>query len=458
VRPSDQIRVDADGIPWQNEASSNMRHGGPGMSEPKKDSSKEGTREPEASTGSKQSGRNKPARGSSTGAGLAAAALVLAVVAGAGAGWSIWQLTQVQQVQSDLRNDIRRVGLLSDRQEKLIAAADRQEQLLYDLESSLDNGLSIVPDLSMRIRRAEKQLDEIPGVNVQRRSDWLRKEALYYLRVANTQAILAGDAQVATSALQLADEKLLDAGDPDLTPVRGQISQDLAALKAVPVIDRTGLAFQIQSLADQAPNWLFRKTAPEQFEPEISVPDSSAEVLTPWQRFVATVREVLGNIVSIKQTDAPPTAQLAAADEVLITETVRAELQIARLSLISCDNELFVQSLSRVKRLVETFYAPETSAVAAAGDTLDQLLAVELPGALPDISGSLAMMLELEGEKTPERALAPVAPAEPEPEPSEASEPKPKPKPKPKPESTPAVPAPADEGTEEAPEKAGEPT
>ncbi len=55
-----------------------------------------------------------------------------------------------------------------------------------------------------------------PGVSTRIRADWLKKEALYYLQVANAQVTLVGDAGVAVTALQLADDKLLEAADPTL--------------------------------------------------------------------------------------------------------------------------------------------------------------------------------------------------------------------------------------------------
>jgi len=322
-------------------------------------------------------------------------ALLLSVLAIAAAGWTALQLVALQDIPSRVSGDAGKIQDLSRRLDGLAQQSGRQQQLIADLESSLESGLGIIPELSLRLTQSEQQLANIPGINARSRANWLVTEALYYLQIANAQATLAGNATVAASALQLADDKLRDAGDPSLTAVRAQLSTELAALKAVPIIDRTGISFRLQSLAAQAGSWSFRSTAPDNFSPDIQVADDGAEATDYWARFVATVKAVFASIVSIKETDAPRVAQLGSAEEALIVEAVKAELQVARLALIGGNAELFMQSLEHVNEQIDEYFDTDSTAVAAARVTVAELRALELPGPLPDISGSLALMRSL---------------------------------------------------------------
>lgn len=339
-------------------------------------------------------------------------ALLLALIALAGAGWSSWQLSSMRELPGRLEGDAARLNDLAAQLQSIQSVSRGQQQMLAELENSLAGGLSALPDLDTRLRRSELQLAEIPGVSTRIRGDWLKKEALYYLQVANAQVTLVGDAGVAVTALQLADDKLLEAADPKLTPVRAELSREIAALRAVPAIDETGIAFRLQSLAEQARGWPFRRTAPDSFAPPIEVtaggPGESA-----WDRFVATVKEVMSSIVSVKQTGEPVVTQLGSADEALIIETVEAEIQLARLALVRGNDELFRQSLARVDDQLEAFFDTDAAAVNAARTTLAELQALELPGPLPDVSGSLALMLGMmpDPASQPVRRSAETAPA-----------------------------------------------
>ena len=318
-------------------------------------------------------------------------ALLVALLALTAAAWTGWQLLALQDVPSLISGDAGKIQDLSRRLDDLAQKSGRQQQLVDDLEDSLEAGLGAIPEISLRIDQSEKKIANIPGINPRIRSDWFKTEALYYLKIANAQASLTGNAQIAARALQLADDNLRDAGDPSLTPVRAQLSAELTALKSVPVVDRTGISLGLQSLAAQAGNWSFRNTAPSNYSPELT---AAAETEAPgyWDRFVATLKTVFSSIVSVKETDARHAAQLSSAEEAMIVEVVRAELQLARLALISSNDELFGQSLGRVNEQIGEYFDGESAAVAAALATVVEMQALQLPGPLPDISGSLTLL------------------------------------------------------------------
>ena len=324
-------------------------------------------------------------------------ALLMSLLALTAAGWTAWQLVDLQGIPSRISSDSGKLQALSSLLDGLAQRSDRQQQLLIDLESSLESGLEVIPDLSLRLAQSEEQLANIPGINARSRGDLLKTEALYYLQIANAQATLAGNAQVAASALQLADDKLRDAGDPSLTRVRAQLSEELVALKAVPIIDLTGISFRLQALAVQTETWPFRNAAPNNFSPDILGGNETAEDAGAWERFVATVKAVFSSIVSVKETDVPHATQLGSAEEALVLEIVKAELQVARLALISGNAELFSQSLVRVNAQIYEYFVIDATAVNAALTTLVEFQALELPGPLPDISGSAALLLSITG-------------------------------------------------------------
>ena len=116
-----------------------------------------------------------------------------------------------------------------------------------------------------------------------------------------------------------------------------------------------------------------------------------------WDRLVATFKAVLDSIISIKETDAPRVAQLGSAEEALIVEAVKAELQVARLALVSGNSALFSQSLDQVTEQINRYFDTDSAAIAAALETLQELQQLELPGDLPEVSGALTLLLSISG-------------------------------------------------------------
>jgi uroporphyrin-3 C-methyltransferase len=343
----------------------------------------------------------KPAR--SIGTSISFAAVLIALLAIGIAAWGNWQLLSLQSLPARVSGDEGRLTELTRRLDILSEDADKQQQLTKEIQASLEQGLSELAALPLRLEQVEEEVASIPGINPQSRSNWLKTEALYYMRIANAQALLAGDAQIAASALQLADDKLRAAGDPALTVVRAKLSEEIMALEAMPEIDKTGISFRLQSLTTLVDSWPFRSAAPDNFSPELEKP---AEELGPWDRFIATIKAVLASIVSVKETQGPSLTQLGTAEQALIVESVKAELQVARLSFVSGNTELFSQSLARTVSQVELYFDAESASVAAALQTLTDIQAIEMPGAMPDITGSLSLMLATASNATSDAASA----------------------------------------------------
>jgi len=332
----------------------------------------------------------KPARARSVSGFLISVALFMALLAVAGVGWNSWQLMALTSLSERVSRDDNQIRELTQRIDRLAEDLLEQRQSALAMRSSFEGRLTELNDMPVRLEQVESQVASIPGINQQSRNDWLKTEALYYLRIANAQALLAGDGEVAASALRLADEKLRESGDPALSAVRAKLANEIAALEAMPVVDRAGISFRLQSLINMANSWPLRATAPERFSP--AAPEVTAD-LGAWNRFVTTIKKVFLSIVSIKQTDERPVAQLSAAEQALVVESIKAELQVARLAFATNNAELFAATLERAAGQIELYFDTEASSVLSALAAIAEIQAVERPAGMPDISGSLALML-----------------------------------------------------------------
>ncbi len=353
-----------------------------------------------ASKPSASSDKSASAASGRPGGGMTAAAVVLALASLAAAGYALWQLqtlkTLPQQLQNSSGETARQYSELERQVATLTAQAGSSTAALTGLQAAAAEETAAMADLALQLTTLNQRVAELGGSNAARRNRFLRAEALYYLRIANAQVLLAREPGLAVSALQLADAKLREAGDPDLVPVRAKLSEEIVALQALPALDTTGISFRLQALAEQVPQWPLRNPVPDSFESELSVataPDKGA-----WERLKKTVASVFDSIVSVRRTDAPPEVQLGQTETALLTEGVRAELRLARLTLISGNMELYALSLQSLQQQLATYFDTSAAAVSAAQATLAELAKVEGPGALPDVSGSLQLLLAAEAD------------------------------------------------------------
>ncbi len=323
--------------------------------------------------------------------------LCVALLAVAGTGY-LWKEQRELQSLNDQFGDNQRklttrsaeLARVTGDIENLISADQKLDDDIDALTQRIERQLEELP---ARMTRVEATLDKIPGVAEQARSAWLRAEAEYFLRIASAQLNLAGNVAVSLRALDLADAKLKDLGDPGLTRVRAKISDERTALKAVPQPDAEGIVLELGSLSQSLHTLPLSRTAPGRFSVET---DKRTE--TGWQRAWRVIIDALSGIISVRRSDEAITPLMSAAEEAMLIRSLDIELQIARLAVIRNEANLYRKSLQAVNDRLAQYFNTEAKQVQTAQATVSRLADAELPEQLPDISGSLNLLLNLSDE------------------------------------------------------------
>ena len=323
--------------------------------------------------------------------------LLVALLAAAGVGY-LWREQQTQRslnerfagTQTELASRGTELTRLTGDLEKLDAADRKLDDDIVALTKRIERQLEELP---ARMTRIEGTLDKIPGVAEGARSAWLLAEAEYFLRIANAQLTLAGNVDVSLRALELADAKIKDIGDPGLTRVRAKISDERTALRAVPRPDAEGIVLELGSVAQSLHTLPLTRQSPENYSPET---DKGTE--TGWRRAWRVIVDALSSIISVRRSDETITPLMSAAEERLLIRSLDLELQIARLAFMRNESELYRQSLQTVGARLTRYFDVEAESVRNTRATIDRLAGAELPDELPDISGSLSLLLDLGDE------------------------------------------------------------
>lgn len=338
------------------------------------------------------------ARGPRSWPGLLALLISLAAAGTVAYLWSQQQvqreaLGRVEALQNETRALDERFDRLGERLDTLRDADRRLDETLGFLRDDIASQRQRLQELPDRLGRLEKALEEVPGVADEARSAWLLAEAEYYLRLANAQLSLARRPAVARRALELADEKLRDAGDPGLTRVRAELADEITALKALPDPDAEGIALRLGSLARSLNELPMARQTPGSFGREAVGDDR----LSGLQRAWAAVRQAFASLVRIKPTDDRVTPLRSAAEEALLLRSMETELALARLAVLRAEGQLYRDALAGVIRSLEEHFDTEAGSVRSTIEQLESLQSRELPESMPDISGSLQMLLRVTG-------------------------------------------------------------
>jgi len=315
-----------------------------------------------------------------TSSAIAWLAIVLVVGASAAA---YLAFTQLQQQVTKLSS------LSSSEQKKSSAFSQQLQSEVSQLNSSLSGQLEgFQQSSSEKFDLLQKQV----GKN---RRQWLIAEAEYLSRLANTRLQLAGDVSTAIIALQSADQRLKENGDPTTFAVREQLAKEINLLKSTDIPDTVGLSSQLIALetavSSMGINEPYAGTAQA---PEIGKGDPSA---IP-ENIQQTLNDAWANfskLVVVRRSDKPIAALMTPEQVELIRKNLALKLEAARLALINKDVTLYRASIAISVDWLNDYFDTNKATVKTAIEQLNTLKDTPIKAQLPSIALSLKMLRDL---------------------------------------------------------------
>ena len=212
------------------------------------------------------------------------------------------------------------------------------------------------------------------------------------MAIANQRLQLEQDVRTALVALESADARLMFLADPAFHPVREQIAIELRALRAVPRLDRQGLALELSSLAS-AVDSLSLPGAPTRSEK--TTISSGAREINGWRSFVSVLWSDLRGLVTIRQGVEAAVPLLAPEQQYFLRTNLRLQLESARLALLQQEPEIYRSALNDASAWLGRYFNAQDAATVAMKKTLKRLLAEQIVTPLPDITTSLFTLRQL---------------------------------------------------------------
>ena len=100
----------------------------------------------------------------------------------------------------------------------------------------------------------ENHVKQLRDKNQHLRKDWLLLEAEYLIQIANYRLLFERDVKTAIAALETADTRLGETGDPAVVKVRRVITEDITALRKVSQPDLAGMSLTLTTLGRDIDN------------------------------------------------------------------------------------------------------------------------------------------------------------------------------------------------------------
>lgn len=259
--------------------------------------------------------------------------------------------------------------------------AERDEALqsnLGELRNEFDSYRSEVDDTLGQV------LDQLSQEQDTDERDWLHAEAAYLLRLANQRLQLEGDVEGSAALLRTADARLVDADNPALTSVRREIASELAALDAVPQVDRTGIYLALNAQQERISGLRFSQEIEERAVTSgIEQPPTGN-----FQSQLARFGQELKDLVVIRHHDEALEALVTPEQESYLRQSLRLVLEQSQLALLNEEQALYEASIDKALELLNGYYDTSREEAQSVISRLQELQKAQVKPELPDISAS----------------------------------------------------------------------
>jgi uroporphyrin-3 C-methyltransferase len=281
-------------------------------------------------------------------------------------------------------SDFRIQSLIQDQ----AAAISQMRQLLADQRADQRASRD---QLALRLEqfqtRLETQQEKLSALASADRSDWQLAEAEYFLQLANQRLLLGGDPRTALEQLVAADDIIRHVQDSGLLPARAALAKDIAALKALELVDTEGLYLALEAVAEQAQELhLIQPVTVQQQLPD--EPDTAASLGERLQHGLRAALRKLDDLVQIRRRDEPYKPLLAPQYEAALQQNVKLAFEQAQVALLLRNQKLYEHSLNKARQALLTYYTVDEHATQIVAQAIAELSAKQVAMKLPDISQS----------------------------------------------------------------------
>lgn len=374
------------------------------------------------------------------GGGAGKLALVVALVAAGGAGYSLyqWNLARQQaagfnaEIEARVKATLAKVEAeAGDRIKALEGKLASSQQAVGALEGKLGTaeqaqGAALkeasdrIEQLSLGQRGLLAEVDAAKTAAARGDVNALAlSEVGYLLRVADHKLHLELDQVRALQALQLAETRLNAVNELAFASVSRMLAENIAAVRGVKLPDTAALGRRLIELEGRVEALRIKpdiqiETLKDKVRPQIANEVAGGGEAPWYERIAETAWSQIKDIVVIHHDRAQAAPLMSPKEAYFLHQNLRLELEAMRLSLLRGDAVSYQETAQLVLGWLDRYFDGNDAATKAVAEDVRALAQTQLVPYLPDLGATAKTFDEVLARRQPVRsALSPAEPAAP---------------------------------------------
>ncbi len=334
-------------------------------------------------------------------------AVLVAVVALAGAGFASWQVWELRGQADGLRTQLAQRLSESETVSTEARAVTRQQQesiaILQGKFGALESKVEVTEGQAAALEALYQQFSRS-------QEDGVVAEVEQAVAIAAQQLQLAGNVEAALIALQGAEARLALQDRGQLAPLRRALGSDIDMLRQQTVVDVPGIALRLERLLERTDALPLAFASEAQANAAAGTTPmaegSGVAVLDFITQLGLDVWRELRTLVRVERLD--PAAEpvlLAPAQSTFLRENLKIRVLTARLALLARDGRTYAADLAQARGWIERFFDVRNDEVKFAIEELRALEAMPVAVERHGLNNSFAALraLQARGGEVPGR-------------------------------------------------------
>lgn len=236
------------------------------------------------------------------------------------------------------------------------------------------------------------QLEELMQSLSRSRDENLVVDIESAIRLAQQQSQLTGSIEPLLAALKTAEQRIVRAAQPRLSPLQRAIGRDMDRIKLAAVSDTPGLLVKLDELVRMADDLVLANALASETGMGL-VKRSGAEVApTWWQRSWQLVLAEARGLVRVSRIEQPEAALLSPEQSFFLRENFKLKLLNARLGLLARQLEASRADLAAAALSLNKYFDASSRKTQAAASLLQQVNGQMKTLQLPRVDETLAAL------------------------------------------------------------------
>ncbi len=239
------------------------------------------------------------------------------------------------------------------------------------------------------------------------RVNWVMAESEQLMIIANQRMQLAGDMDTAAIALEIADQRLRDLADPDLTPVRKILAKEIQTLKSTERADIAGITLRLSALADSVGSLplslefqqLTKLREKKQAEKPTKQEQAQGTVRSKPKGFFRELWDDIMSVISIRTNVESYKPLLPPEQQYFLRENLRLMILGAQQAALRADHNTYRNNLKSANRWAREYFDTRSKLLLQLIKEIDALSKARLATAQPNISASLRELRKISRKK-----------------------------------------------------------